>query len=61
MTDINSNNGNIEKRFAILIDGDNAQASLMEQIVVEASRFGNPHEIMERNAQLLRFSTFPAI
>jgi uncharacterized LabA/DUF88 family protein len=41
MTDITTNNGNTEKRIAILIDGDNAQASLMEQIVVEASRFGN--------------------
>mgnify|MGYP000861183761 FL=1 len=30
-----------EKRIAILIDGDNAQASLIEQIVVESSRYGN--------------------
>ena len=30
-----------EKRVAILIDGDNAQSTLMEQIVVEASRYGN--------------------
>lgn len=30
-----------EKRIAILIDGDNAQSALMEQFVVEASRFGN--------------------
>ena len=30
-----------EKRVAILIDGDNAQSALMEQIVVEAGRFGN--------------------
>ena len=30
-----------EKRVAILIDGDNAQSALMEQIVVEASRYGN--------------------
>jgi uncharacterized protein (TIGR00288 family) len=29
-----------EKRIAILIDGDNAQSSLIEQIVVEAGRFG---------------------
>jgi len=30
-----------EKRVAILIDGDNAQSALMEQIVIEAGRFGN--------------------
>lgn len=30
-----------EKRIAVLIDGDNAQSSLMEQMVLEASRFGN--------------------
>lgn len=34
-------NGNNEKRVAILIDGDNAQSTLMEQIVVEASKFGS--------------------
>ncbi|MEL7625382.1 MAG: NYN domain-containing protein [Anaerolineaceae bacterium] len=34
-------NGSREKRIAILIDGDNAQASLIEQIVVESSRYGN--------------------
>ena len=34
-------NGVSEKRIAILIDGDNAQASLLEQIVVESSRFGS--------------------
>ncbi|MFW5713749.1 MAG: NYN domain-containing protein [Brevefilum sp.] len=31
----------IERRVAILIDGDNAQASLIEQILVEAGKFGN--------------------
>jgi uncharacterized LabA/DUF88 family protein len=31
----------IEKRVAILIDGDNAQSSLIEQILVEAGKFGN--------------------
>ncbi len=30
-----------ERRVAILIDGDNAQASLIEQILVEAGKFGN--------------------
>jgi len=30
-----------EKRIAILIDGDNAQSALIEQIIVEASRYGN--------------------
>lgn len=30
-----------EKRIAILIDGDNAQASLIEQILVESGKFGN--------------------
>jgi len=35
------NNNNTEKRVAILIDGDNAQSSLIEQIVVESARFGN--------------------
>ncbi len=30
-----------EKRIAILIDGDNAQSTLMEQILVEAGKFGN--------------------
>ena len=34
-------NGSRENRIAILIDGDNAQASLIEQIVVESSRYGN--------------------
>lgn len=34
-------NGLREMRIAILIDGDNAQASLIEQIVVESSRYGN--------------------
>jgi len=36
--------GNIEDnehRICILIDGDNAQASLIEQILVEAGKFGN--------------------
>lgn len=41
MTNENTPNGNKEKRVAILIDGDNAQSSLIEQIVVEAGRFGN--------------------
>ncbi|HAE85262.1 MAG TPA: Maebl [Anaerolineaceae bacterium] len=41
MTSENNHNGNTEKRVAILIDGDNAQSSLIEQIVVEAGRFGN--------------------
>lgn len=31
----------IERRVAILIDGDNAQASLVEQILVEAGKYGN--------------------
>ncbi len=30
-----------ERRVTILIDGDNAQASLIEQILVEAGKFGN--------------------
>jgi len=30
-----------EDRIAILIDGDNAQASLIEQILVEAGKYGN--------------------
>ena len=30
-----------ERRIAILIDGDNAQASLIEQILVESGKFGN--------------------
>ena len=30
-----------ERRVAILIDGDNAQASLIEQMLVEAGKFGN--------------------
>jgi uncharacterized protein (TIGR00288 family) len=30
-----------EGRIAILIDGDNAQASLIEQILVEAGKYGN--------------------
>ena len=33
-------NNNLEKRIAILIDGDNAQSSLMEQILVESGKFG---------------------
>jgi uncharacterized protein (TIGR00288 family) len=37
----NELNTHPEKRIAILIDGDNAQSSLMEQLVLEASRFGN--------------------
>jgi len=41
MTSENNHNGNNEKRVAILIDGDNAQSTLIEQIVVEAGRFGN--------------------
>ncbi len=35
------NNTNFEKRIAILIDGDNAQSSLIERILVEAGKFGN--------------------
>lgn len=31
----------IERRVAILIDGDNAQASLIEQILVEAGKYGS--------------------
>ncbi len=31
----------IERRMAILIDGDNAQASLIEQILVEAGKYGS--------------------
>ena len=31
----------IDRRVAILIDGDNAQATLIEQILVEAGKFGN--------------------
>jgi len=31
----------IDRRVAILIDGDNAQASLIEQILVEAGKYGN--------------------
>ncbi|MCB2209587.1 NYN domain-containing protein [bacterium] len=31
----------IEGRVAILIDGDNAQASLIEEILVEAGKYGN--------------------
>ncbi len=31
----------IERRVAILIDGDNAQASLIEQILVESGKYGN--------------------
>ena len=30
-----------ERRIAILIDGDNAQASLIEQILVESGKYGN--------------------
>src|SRR4030066_194522 len=29
-----------QKRFAVLIDGDNAQASLLPQILTEVSKFG---------------------
>lgn len=35
------NNQNTEKRIAILIDGDNAQSSLIERMLVEAGKFGN--------------------
>jgi uncharacterized protein (TIGR00288 family) len=35
------NNHIIEKRIAILIDGDNAQSTLIEHILVEAGKFGN--------------------
>jgi uncharacterized protein (TIGR00288 family) len=31
----------IERRIAILIDGDNAQASLIEQMLVEAGKYGS--------------------
>ena len=31
----------IERRIAILIDGDNAQASLIEEILVEAGKYGS--------------------
>ena len=31
----------IERRIAILIDGDNAQASMIEEILVEAGKYGN--------------------
>ncbi len=31
----------IDRRIAILIDGDNAQASLIEQILVESGKYGN--------------------
>ena len=41
MTNTETQNNLREKRIAILIDGDNAQASLIEQIVVESSRYGN--------------------
>ncbi|NLC30332.1 MAG: NYN domain-containing protein [Chloroflexi bacterium] len=41
VTNVETTNGAREKRIAILIDGDNAQASLIEQIVVESSRYGN--------------------
>ncbi|MDD2522030.1 MAG: NYN domain-containing protein [Anaerolineaceae bacterium] len=41
VTNLENTNGLAEKRIAILIDGDNAQASLIEQIVVESSRYGN--------------------
>lgn len=41
MTTNETKNNLREKRIAILIDGDNAQASLIEQIVVESSRYGN--------------------
>ncbi len=35
------NTDDTEGRIAILIDGDNAQASLIEQILVEAGKYGN--------------------
>lgn len=35
------NTNDNEGRIAILIDGDNAQASLIEQILVEAGKYGN--------------------
>jgi len=34
-------NDDNERRVAILIDGDNAQATLIEQILVEAGKYGN--------------------
>ncbi len=34
-------NEDIDRRIAILIDGDNAQASLIEQTLVEAGKYGN--------------------
>jgi uncharacterized protein (TIGR00288 family) len=37
----NINNHNTERRIAILIDGDNAQSSLIERILVEAGKYGN--------------------
>jgi len=41
-TQIPQNNlEDIERRMAILIDGDNAQASLIEQILVEAGKYGS--------------------
>jgi uncharacterized LabA/DUF88 family protein len=41
-TQITQNNiEDIERRIAILIDGDNAQASLIEQILVEAGKYGS--------------------
>ena len=33
-----------DRRVAILIDGDNAQASLIEEILVEAGKYGNAHD-----------------
>ena len=41
LTNSETPNGSREIRIAILIDGDNAQASLIEQVVVESSRYGN--------------------
>jgi len=41
MANENQNNINTEKRIAILIDGDNAQSSLIENMLVEAGKFGN--------------------
>ena len=42
---INNNNNALintsEKRVAILIDGDNAQSTLIEEILVEAGKYGN--------------------
>jgi len=34
------NEQSVQKRFAVLIDGDNAQASLLPQVLAEISKFG---------------------